>query len=203
MLHCFTVGAFQENCYVWHDAGEIVIVDPGAEASRLIKAIDQLPGKPVCILLTHAHLDHVGAVGALKERYQIPLHGAFEEQALLEQLPMQCQLFGLPPVAAPGLDHDVLDGTVIACGGFSIEAMATPGHSPGGRCYRIGDDVFVGDTIFAGSVGRTDLWGGSWDVLQQSIRTRIFTLPAHVRLHPGHGPSTTVEKEKLTNPFFQ
>lgn len=202
MVNVITVGPFQENCYLLVQDGELAVFDPGDEAERLIAAIDATGATPRCIVLTHAHLDHVGACEALQKRYGIPLYCPRGEVELLEHLPTQCAMFGLPPQVPPTPDQLVDEGTSIPLGKTTLIAFATPGHSPGGTCYRVGDHCFVGDTIFAGGVGRTDLWGGSWPVLQASIENRIFTLPDGVTLYPGHGPTTTVGDERRSNPFF-
>lgn len=203
MIDVFTVGPFQENCYLLRDGSDLLVVDPGDEAERLIAAIDATGLAPRYVLLTHGHLDHVCAVAALQARYGCPVVAPADELPLIENLPVQCQLFGMPVQTPPSVDRTVTHGDRLPFGGGEIEAIATPGHSPGGTCFRVGDDVFVGDTIFAGGVGRTDLWGGSWPTLEASIRERIFTLPEHLKLYPGHGPATTVGDEKRSNPFFQ
>ena len=202
MVSVITVGPFQENCYLLVQSGELAIFDPGDEAERLIAAIDATGARPRYILLTHAHLDHVGAVDALRARYGVPVYCPRGETELLANVPLQCALFGLPPLAAPAPDHLVDDGARLPLGEATITALATPGHSPGGMSYQVGDHLFVGDTLFAGGVGRTDLWGGSWPTLEASIKDRIFTLDPAVAVYPGHGPTTTVGAERLTNPFF-
>ncbi len=202
MVSVITVGPFQENCYLLVRDGELAIFDPGDEADRLIAAIDATGARPRYIVLTHAHLDHVGACEALRTRYGVPLYCPRGETELLEALPVQCAMFGLPPQPAPAPDHLLDEGASLPLGAGAITAIATPGHSPGGMSYRLDDHLFVGDTIFQGSVGRTDLWGGSWPTLQASIENRIFTLEDAVTLYPGHGPVTTVGDERRTNPFF-
>jgi hydroxyacylglutathione hydrolase len=202
MVNVITVGPFQENCYLLVLAGELAVFDPGDEAERLIKAIDATGATPRYIMLTHAHLDHVLAADTLRGHYSIPLYCPRGDAELLSFLPIQCEMFGQPRQEAPIPDHLVDDGTNLPLGQTTIVAFATPGHSPGGTCYRAGDHVFVGDSIFAGGVGRTDLWGGSWPTLQASIEARIFTLEDSVTLYPGHGPTTTVGEERRSNPFF-
>lgn len=202
MITCLTVGPFQENCYLLAHEGDLAIFDPGDEPERLIEAIERTGARPRYILLTHAHLDHVGACKALQDRYGVPVCVPRHELELLQNLPLQCQLFGLPPLPQPQVDR-VLEGhEALPFGSGQLEQIPTPGHSPGGVSYRFGDHVFVGDTIFAGGVGRTDLWGGSWPTLQASIEGRLFTLPDEVALYPGHGPPTSVGTEKRSNPFF-
>lgn len=202
MVTVLTVGAFQENCYLLVKDGELAIFDPGDEAERLIAAIDATGARPRYILLTHAHLDHVGAVKALQERYALSVCLPAAEQPLLDNLHVQCAMFGLPPMPQPKIDRLLQGDEALPFGTGHIQAISTPGHSPGGTTYLIDDHAFVGDTIFAGGVGRTDLWGGSWPTLKASIESRVFTLPAHVTLYPGHGPTTTVGDELRANPFF-
>lgn len=202
MVKVITVGPFQENCYLLAQDGELAIFDPGDEPERIRAEIEATGATPRYIILTHAHLDHVGAVKALQEHYQVPVCVPRDELPLLENLPLQCQLFGMPPLPQPRVDR-VLEGhETLPLGQGIIQAIPTPGHSPGGTSYQLGEHVFVGDTIFAGGVGRTDLWGGSWPTLQASIQERLFTLPEAATLYPGHGPTTTVGSEKRSNPFF-
>lgn len=202
MVQVVTVGAFQENCYLLVKDGELAIFDPGDEPERLKAAIAATGATPRYILLTHAHLDHVGAVAELQAHYHIPVCLPQAEQPLLDNLPMQCALFGLPPLPVPTVDRHLVGDESLPFGTGAIQAIATPGHSPGGTTYLVDDHAFVGDTIFAGGVGRTDLWGGSWPTLKASIETRLFSLPDHITLYPGHGPTTTVGEEKRSNPFF-
>jgi hydroxyacylglutathione hydrolase len=202
MITCMTVGPFQENCYLLAQDGELAVFDPGDEADRLIEAIEKTGAKPRYIFLTHAHLDHVGAAKVLQERYDIPLCVPADELELLENLPLQCQMFGMPPLPQPRVDRLLTGDEVLPLGDGELTILKTPGHSPGGFSYRIGEHVFVGDTIFQGGVGRTDLWGGSWSILQASIEEQLFSLPEATMLYPGHGPTTTVGQERQSNPFF-
>jgi glyoxylase-like metal-dependent hydrolase (beta-lactamase superfamily II) len=201
-----TVGPFQENCYVLVDAGELAVFDPGDEPDRLIALVEELAARHGArlryLVLTHAHLDHVGAAKALQDRFGAPVVMARAEAPLLEMLPLQYQLFGLPAQEAPRVDRLIEGGEALPFGRGALEAIPTPGHTAGGTSFRYGDHVFVGDTIFAGGVGRTDLWGGSWPTLERSITQNLFTLPEHLTLYPGHGPTTTVGEEKRSNPFF-
>lgn len=201
-----TVGPFQENCYVIAQGGDLAIIDPGDEPDRLIEAVRrhaETHGARVrYVLLTHAHLDHVGAVSALREHFGCPVVLPRGEEAMLKMLPLQCQLFGLPPIAVPAIDRWIADRTPLPFGDGAFEILETPGHTAGGTSYRFNDHVFVGDTIFQGSVGRTDLWGGSWPTLETSIRQQLFPLPDDTRLYPGHGPTTSIGEEKRHNPFL-
>lgn len=202
MIATVTVGPFQENCHLVPWGGALAIVDPGDEAERLLAAIAKAGLPPGAILITHAHLDHVGAVAELQRRLEVPVIAPHGEQELMAMVPLQCAKYGLPPLEVPHVDHWWRPGEPLQVGGAPVEVISAPGHSPDGLCFRFGEDLCVGDVLFAGSVGRVDLYGGSWPVLERSIREGLFALPGAVRVHPGHGPSTTIETERSTNPFF-
>jgi glyoxylase-like metal-dependent hydrolase (beta-lactamase superfamily II) len=183
--------------------GECAVVDAGFEADAVVRWVREQPG-PLTVrhlLATHAHYDHVCGMRAVQEA----LGGGFRlhpaDRPLLERLDVQAATWGFPPAAAPAEVLDLADGERLALGEESIEVIHTPGHSPGGVCFRGGDDLWSGDTLFAGSVGRTDLPGGSVAELERSIRGRLFALGDAVRVHPGHGPSTTIGRERTGNPF--
>jgi hydroxyacylglutathione hydrolase len=182
---------------------ECAIVDAGFEAAAVVRWVREQP-EPLTVrylLATHAHYDHVCGM----REVQAALGGEFRlhpaDRPLLEHLGEQAATWGFAPVAAPREVRDLADGERLALGEESLEVIHTPGHSPGGVCFRGGDDVWSGDTLFAGSVGRTDLPGGSADELERSIRTRLFPLGDGVRVHPGHGPSTTIGRERSGNPY--
>lgn len=201
-ITALTVGAFAENCYLLEDGADLAVFDPGAEPERLLAAIRETGKTPRYLFLTHAHLDHVGAVAALAEATGAPVVMHPGEHPIREKLPLQCQLYGLPPIPDFGVDHELAHGERFAFGEGHITALATPGHSPGGTTFRYGAHAFVGDTIFHEGVGRVDLWGGSWETLQASISREIFSLPDQTALYPGHGGPTTVAHERAHNPFF-
>lgn len=201
------VGPFQCNCVILGCAKtkEAVVIDPGDEGERIAEKIRQRGLTPKWYLHTHAHLDHIGGTKHLCTQWDCPptLHKA--DQFIYDQLPMQGKMFGLELESAPPVRKFVEDGEKISFGGFSLEVIHTPGHSPGGVCYRLlgsHDQVFSGDTLFQGSIGRTDLWGGDTELLLRSIRERLFTLEDELPVHPGHGPSSKIGIEKRTNPFF-
>jgi glyoxylase-like metal-dependent hydrolase (beta-lactamase superfamily II) len=171
--------------------------DPEVVLDRIAR--DRLDLK--LLLLTHAHYDHACGMRRLQRDRALPCLLHPEDRPLLEFLSQQGAMFGLPPADPPANLVDIADGQKLSLGESQIEVIHTPGHSPGGVCFRYGDDLWVGDTLFAGSIGRTDLPGGSWEILENSIRTRLFTLGDSVRCYPGHGPETTIGIERQTNPF--
>lgn len=200
-----TVGPFQENCYFLRrqDSPETVVIDPGDEAPRIISYLEQQHLVPVVILNTHAHLDHIGAVAALKDRFGISfrLHGS--DLDTLTQAPDAARLYGVSVPEVPRVDQGFDHGERIQVAGLAIEVRHTPGHTPGGVCFVVEDVVFSGDTLFLGSVGRTDLPGGDWDTLLESISLHLLSLPDPTRVYSGHGPATTIGRERRLNPFLK
>jgi hydroxyacylglutathione hydrolase len=182
---------------------ECAVVDAGFDPEAVIRWVSGRPGPPVLrhLLNTHAHYDHVCGMRAVQEALggEYWLHPG--DRPLLAHLSEQGAAFGFPPALAPAEVHDLADGQRLALGQEAIEVIHTPGHSPGGVCFHAGDDLWVGDTLFAGSVGRTDLPGGSLEELERSIRTRLFPLGDAVRVHPGHGPATSIGRERADNPY--
>jgi len=205
ILETLTVGPFQENCYVIGDGEMGAIVDPGDEATRIALAVEQT-GLEICqILVTHAHIDHVGAVGALADEYACPVLMHAEAEPMLEQLPTQAMLMGLRFGKVPAVDRHIEDEEILEVGGLKLKSLYTPGHAPGHLAFYVESEglVLSGDALFAGSVGRTDLFGGDMEVLMRSINERLLTLPDGTRVYPGHGPRTTIGDERVYNPFLQ
>jgi len=207
ILEMLTVGPFQENCYVIGDeeTGEGVIVDPGDEAARIALAVEQTSLEMSGILITHAHIDHVGAVAVLVEEYACPVLMHAEAEPMLQQLPTQAMMMGLRFGKVPAVDRYIEDEEVLEVGGLKLESLYTPGHAPGHLAFYIESEGLVvsGDALFAGSVGRTDLFGGDMEVLMRSINERLMTLPDETRVLPGHGPVTTIGDERAHNPFLR
>ncbi len=204
LLHVpLQLGPLDNNSYlIACDASrEAAVVDVGFEPAAAIAAIRRDALEVRYLLATHAHYDHVAAMRAVQEAVggEFWLHPA--DRPLLARLSEQGAMFGFPPAAPPEPVHDLSDGQTIAVGTLTLDVFHTPGHSPGGVCFRWNDDLWVGDTLFAGSIGRTDLPGGSFETLAHSIRTRLFTLGDHLRVHTGHGPPTTIGEERRHNPF--
>jgi hydroxyacylglutathione hydrolase len=197
------LGPLDNNTYVLicRATREAAVVDAGFEPERVIEAVRAEAVTVRLLLNTHAHYDHVCGMREVQQAVggEYWLHPA--DRPLLDRLSAQGAAFGFPPAVPPERVHDLADGQVLALGNERLEVIATPGHSPGGVCFRCGDDLWVGDTLFAGSVGRTDLPGGSFPELERAIHTRLFPLGDALRVHTGHGPGTTIGRERADNPF--
>lgn len=198
------VGMIETNCYLAYDrpGGDGVIIDPGDEADRIAAEITRLGFTPKAILLTHGHGDHIGAVPELCRRLNVPLYAGKGEESMLaspeENLSAQIGY----PVSCPPCERLLVDGETLAIGSLSFIVIATPGHSPGGVCYLSGKTLFCGDTLFAGSIGRTDFPGCSHKRLIASITDKLLVLPDDIVCYPGHGPTTTIGDERRDNPFL-
>jgi len=207
ILEMLTVGPFQENSYIIgdEDSGAGVVVDPGDEAARIALAVEQTDLEVGSIIVTHAHIDHVGAVAALADEYACPVLMHAESEPMLKQLPTQAMMMGLKFGKVPAVDRHISDGEVLEVGKLRLRSLYTPGHAPGHLAFYIEDEgvVLSGDALFAGSVGRVDLPGGSMEVLMRSIEERLLTLPDETWVYPGHGPRTSIGNERTSNPFLQ
>ncbi len=188
MLKKMAVGQLQANCYILgcKKTNEGMVIDPGGDALQIVREITNAGLKIVKIVLTHGHFDHTDGAFELREITGAPVL--------------------IHPMDAPGLkfnpDGDLDDGQAFNVGSYGISVIHTPGHSPGGICLHAPGAVFTGDTLFAGSIGRTDLSGGDYDSLIQGVIQKIFPLGDELRIYPGHGPGSTIGNERLTNPFF-
>jgi glyoxylase-like metal-dependent hydrolase (beta-lactamase superfamily II) len=205
-VRTFESGAFAQNAYVvWEDdATFAVAVDPGAGASAMADFLADNGLFCEAILLTHAHLDHIEGVAELVRRTGAAIHMHADDRALYEHVQQQATAFGLDVEAQPPIDATLEHGQRLRFGGIELEVRHAPGHSPGHVLFYCAEGGFalVGDVVFAGSIGRTDLPGGSMPTLMQSIRAQVLTLPDETVLYPGHGPSTTVGHERVGNPFL-
>jgi hydroxyacylglutathione hydrolase len=199
----FYKNGFLVACERTRDAA---IIDPGDEVDELLAAVRDYDADVKYILLTHAHVDHVTGVAAAKAAFDVPVHLHRDDLFLYERAVDQGAMFGFRVQPPPPVDV-FYDMSPIAIGDLEVHVHHTPGHCPGGVCLQIGKkgepgrDLFVGDTLFAGSIGRTDLPGGDYDVLMRSITEVLFPLGEDAIVHPGHGPDTTIAREKATNPF--
>ena len=207
ILEMLTVGPFQENCYIIGDveSGVGALIDPGDEAARIAMAVEETDLEIGSIIVTHAHIDHVGAVVGLVDEYACPVLMHAEAEPMLEGLPTQAMMMGLRFGNVPTVDRHVADGEVLEVGDLRFRSLYTPGHAPGHLAFYVEDErlVLSGDALFAGSVGRVDLPGGSMEVLMRSIEESLLTLPDETVVYPGHGPRTTIGNERASNPFLQ
>jgi hydroxyacylglutathione hydrolase len=207
ILEMLTVGPFQENCFIIGDEESRVgaLIDPGDEAARIAMAVEQTNLDIGSIIVTHAHIDHVGAVVALVDEYACLVLMHAESEPLLQGLPTQAMMMGLRFGKVPSIDRYVEDREILQVGDLRLRSLYTPGHAPGHLAFHIEDEnvVLSGDALFAGSVGRVDLPGGSMEVLMRSIEERLLTLPDETVVYSGHGPRTTIGNERTSNPFLQ
>jgi glyoxylase-like metal-dependent hydrolase (beta-lactamase superfamily II) len=203
------LGAYQTNCYILREskaAKDCLIIDTGLEAGELVDFLQRHNLNPVAVVLTHGHADHVTGLVALRGRFphiKVYIHKLDAEMLTGEKDNLSAMagvLFSSEPA-----DFSLKEGDVIEQANIKLDVLHTPGHTPGGICLYSKDEgiVFVGDTLFADSVGRTDMPGGSMEQLLKSIREKLFTLPNDTVVYPGHGPQTTISQEKANNPFLQ
>jgi hydroxyacylglutathione hydrolase len=200
----FPVGPLQANAFlaICEETRRCALVDPGAEADRLLAAAASEGAEIDSILLTHAHLDHIGGVAAAKRRTGVMVYLHPADGVLYRAAPAQARGFGLQIEEPPEPDRELQDGQILEVGKARLEVRHTPGHSPGHVCL-VGDGfALVGDCVFAGSIGRTDLPGGDYRTLMESITEKLLTLPDETVVYSGHGPKTTVGQERRTNPFL-
>ncbi|HMF98971.1 MAG TPA: MBL fold metallo-hydrolase [Vicinamibacterales bacterium] len=210
IIHVETAGPFQQNGFVVADerTKEAVIIDPGDGVQSLLAFADRQSLAIRHILLTHAHIDHVTGVAAAKRALNVPVYLHRDDLFLYERVVQHGQVFGVRVEPQPPIDVFYTPGQTIGFGELQAAVHHTPGHCPGGVCLAIGThsappkELFVGDTLFAGSIGRTDLPGGDYNVLIASIRSVLFPFGDDAVVHSGHGPDTTIGRERSTNPFL-
>ncbi|MFQ6084443.1 MAG: MBL fold metallo-hydrolase, partial [Candidatus Aminicenantia bacterium] len=196
--HHLIVGALQTNCYLVYSpqSSECIVIDPGADGKKIISSIKRNNLKPKYIINTHGHIDHIGANRMVKEEFQIPLLIHHEDSPMLTQKQNIGLAFLLGARSSPPADDFLKENQKIKIGQSSLEVIYTPGHSPGSISLKGDEFIISGDTLFAGGVGRTDLPGGSWEILLSSIKEKILALPEDLIVLPGHGPVTTIKEEK-------
>ena len=205
IIRTFPVGPLQCNCSVIGDSlsGRALVIDPGGDADQILALVKELKLKVVAIIHTHAHLDHILAAGEIKKATGAPIFLHESDQFLWDLVDQQCAMFGVPPVTLPDPDHYIKDDQALeCCGGVAIH---TPGHTPGSVSFWFEQykTLIAGDTLFSGSIGRTDLPGGDFDQIVTSIKERIYSLDDEAVVVTGHGPNTTIGSEKVTNGFVR
>jgi len=204
LIERLVTGPFMENTYLVAEGrgAPAVILDPGDEAERIARRIAELELDPVLILNTHGHLDHIGAVPDLKERFSIPFAIHPLDRFLLQNVEQHAALFGLSGYRDPEVDQELEDGETVRAAGLAIRVRHTPGHSPGHVTFLLDDAAFCGDCLFSGSIGRSDLPGGDPFVLRRTLEEFFLALPDETRVLCGHGAETTIARERSTNPFL-
>jgi glyoxylase-like metal-dependent hydrolase (beta-lactamase superfamily II) len=196
-------GVYAANCYILidEDSNECAVIDPGGDGEELVELINSLGIKPKFILLTHGHMDHTGAVGNIQEEFNVPAHIHKKDWDFINNGEF---MFG--PLRYKGktvsINDNIVEGKTFEFGKYNINCIETPGHTPGGACFIVDEKLFTGDTLFMRSVGRTDLSGGSFTTLIQSIKEKLLVLNEAVTVYPGHGPQTTIKYERENNPFI-
>lgn len=198
IIKTYPMGEYGANCYFAIDklTNDTIIIDPGANSKSIIREIESLGCNIKAILLTHAHFDHIGAVKDLIDEYNIPLYvnsGEVENSKInntvYANLPDEYNLIN--------------DSDILIFNNIKVKCIYTPGHSKGGMCFLIEDNVFTGDTLFQGSIGRTDFISGDYETLINSIEEKLMVLDKNTKVYPGHGPSSTIIYERMRNPFLQ
>jgi hydroxyacylglutathione hydrolase len=208
------VGMLQCNCSIVGDpvTREALVVDPGDEVSRILELLGRHKLTVKAIVSTHAHIDHVGGLSKLHQYTGAPIMMHREDVPLYQSMDIQATFLGVAPPEVGNVDQFLADGDTLQWGSLAAHVIHTPGHSPGsislylppdaGKITGVAPQLFAGDTLFAGSIGRVDLWGGSMEQIMESLRGKLMQLPDDTVVHPGHGPRTTIGEERQSNPFL-
>ena len=208
------VGLLQCNCLIIGDpkSREAIVIDPGDEVERILGLLGRYKLTVKAIVSTHAHIDHVGGLAKLHQYTGAPVMMHNDDLPLYHAMDVQAEFLGMQTPELIDVDHLLKEGDALSWGGFQADVLHTPGHSPGsvslylprdsGQIKLTQPQLFAGDTLFAGSIGRTDLWGGSYDQLMDSLKSKLLQLPDDTVVHPGHGPSTSIGHERHSNPYL-
>ncbi len=198
-------GPLEVNCYIvgCEATHRAAVIDPAGHVDRIEKLLQQHGLNPVMIINTHGHFDHVGGNRQLQKTTEAELLLHADDGPILERAAEHAAAFGLQTETSPAPTRELSGGEMLQLGELSLQVIHTPGHSPGGICIYVDDTLLVGDTLFAGSIGRTDLPGGDYELLIGSIKEKLLPLPDDTRVCPGHGPMTTIGEEKAHNPFLR
>lgn len=204
ILDRIIVGPLEVNCYLigCSQGGEVAIVDPGADPRLIIDRIKSCQYKPLYIINTHCHIDHTGANAEIKRKYHIPLLIHQDDAPFLNETQDYSLQAILSANPSPPADRLLAEGDLINIGSRTLEVIHTPGHSPGGICLKFPGGILTGDTLFCRGIGRTDLPGGSYPQLIDSVKNKLFILDKSLPIYPGHGPFSTIGEEMEENPFF-
>jgi len=199
------VGPIMANCYVLgcEETKEAVVIDPGDEADRILMALSESGLRVKYLVNTHGHFDHVGANARMKEITGAELLIHKDDELMLKDLSKAAATFGLRAENSPPSDRNLADGDKVTFGNITLTVIHTPGHSRGGICLYTKGALFSGDSLFAGSIGRTDLPGGDYDTLISSLKEKLLGLDEKTIVYPGHGPETSILQEKRMNPFLR
>ena len=208
IIETFPVGWLQCNCTILGDeiTREAIVIDPGDDPMEILARLEKHGLTAKQIMCTHTHIDHVGAIFELQERAETPAAIHKADLFLFEKLDVQAQWIGMPMPKRGTIDHFVQDGDAVTCRGVEMGVIHTPGHTPGSATFHLPGDrniLFTGDTLFAQSIGRTDLWGGSHQKIITSIHNKLMTFDDDTLVIAGHGQSTTIEHERRYNPFLK
>ena len=209
MIHeILPVGMLACNCSILGDeaTGEAIVIDPGDDIERVLQILARHNLTPKLIVATHAHIDHVGGIAKLQDATGAAVLMHREDLQLYRNLATQAAWLGVEPPGAVEVSQFLKEGDAVRCGSLALEVLHTPGHSPGSLSLHMPGEhrrIFSGDTLFHGSIGRTDLWGGSFDQILRSIHETLLRFPDDTPVFPGHGPQTTIGEERELNPFLQ
>jgi len=208
IIETFPVGLLGCNCTILGDeqTREAIVIDPGDDPAEILARLEKHGLTAKQIVCTHTHIDHVGAIQDLQERLGTPAAIHKADLFLFEKLDVQAQWIGMPTPKRGVIDRFVSDGDAVACQGVEMGVIHTPGHTPGSTTFHLEGDrniLFTGDTLFMQSIGRTDLWGGSYEEILRSIQKKLMTFDDDTLVIPGHGDSTTIGHEKRYNPFLK